>query len=186
MAWNNFELICFVLLWMKVLHIFLEMIISNLDLSSLINFLNLFFSQCISFSFFISRNVKLDGPPPFYDFDPKRHQKKNQSHVADKTCGQSLSQRGKIIVFLEGYIWLCQQLVLSIDCVLLLAPWDYIFFNPIQKAPPPTSLMSFPSVTSTNVFPHFTPRLWNTGLVSSRDILTSWGEGASSLGWPPF
>ena len=89
---------------MKVLHIFLEMIISNLDLSSLINFSNLFFSQFISFSFFISRNVKLDGPPPFYDFDPKKYQKKNQSHVADKTRGQSLSQRGKIIVFLEGYI----------------------------------------------------------------------------------
>ena len=89
---------------MKVLHIFLEMIISNLDLSSLINFSNLFFSQCVSFSFFISRNVKLDGPPPFYDFDPKKHQKKNQSHVGDKIRRQSLSQRGKIIVFLEGYI----------------------------------------------------------------------------------
>ena len=35
-----------------------------------------------------------------------------------------------------------------------------------------------------NVVQILPPRLWNTGLVSSGDILTSWGEGG--LGWPPF
>ena len=83
------------------------MIISNFDLFSFINIFDLFVRSACLFRYLfllISRNIKLEGPPPFYDFDPKKHQKKNQSDVAGKTRPQSLSQKGNVVVFLESYI----------------------------------------------------------------------------------
>lgn len=92
------------------------MIISNFDLFSFINIFDLFVRSACLFRylfFFISRNIKLEGPPPFYDFDPKKHQKKNQSDVAGKTRPQSLSQKGNVVVFLESYIWSGKRLVVA-------------------------------------------------------------------------